>query len=57
MSCSGEIVDKEDEIVAGSTILPVKATLVVNDRETVQRGQTLVKIPKDIGKTRDITGF
>jgi DNA-directed RNA polymerase subunit beta' len=51
-----EIVDEKDEIVAGSTILPVKATLVVNDRETVQRGQTLVKIPKDIGKTRDITG-
>jgi DNA-directed RNA polymerase subunit beta' len=51
-----EIVDKKGEIVAGSTILPVKATLVVNDKETVQRGQTLVKIPKDIGKTRDITG-
>ena len=51
-----EIVDKKGEIVAGSTILPVKATLVVNDEETVQRGQTLVKIPKDIGKTRDITG-
>jgi DNA-directed RNA polymerase subunit beta' len=34
----------------------VKATLVVNDKQKVQRGQTLVKIPKDIGKTRDITG-
>jgi DNA-directed RNA polymerase subunit beta' len=34
----------------------VKATLVVNDKEEVERGQTLVKIPKDIGKTRDITG-
>ena len=41
-----EIVDKKGEIVAGSTILPVKATLVVNDKEEVQRGQTLVKIPK-----------
>ena len=51
-----EIVDKNGEIVAGSTILPVKATLVVNDKEEVERGQTLVKIPKDIGKTRDITG-
>jgi len=51
-----EIVDKNGEIVAGSTILPVKATLVVNDKEKVERGQTLVKIPKDIGKTRDITG-
>ena len=28
-----EIVDKKGEIVAGSTILPVKATLVVNDKE------------------------
>ena len=28
--------------------------MVVNDRQDVQRGQTLVKIPKDIGKTRDI---
>ena len=51
-----EIVDKKGEIVAGRTILTVKATLVVNDEEAVQRGQTLVKIPKDIGKTRDITG-
>tara|TARA_Y100001970_G_scaffold279931_1_gene388086 strand:- start:1380 stop:3533 length:2154 start_codon:yes stop_codon:yes gene_type:complete len=51
-----EIVDDKGDIVAGSTILPVKATLVVNDKEKVHRGQTLVKIPKEIGKTRDITG-
>ena len=51
-----EIVDSKGEIIAGSTILPVKATLIVNDKEKVQRGQVLVKIPKDIGKTRDITG-
>ena len=51
-----EIVDKNNMVLAGSTILPVKATLVVSDKENVQRGQTLVKIPKDIGKTRDITG-
>ena len=51
-----EIVDKDGKILAGGTILPVKATLVVNDKQKVQRGQTLVKIPKDIGKTRDITG-
>ena len=51
-----EIVDKKGEIVAGSTILPVKATLVVNDKEEVERGQTLVKIPKEVGKSRDITG-
>ena len=47
---------KKGEIVAGSTILPVKATLVVNDKEEVKRGQTLVKIPKEVGKSRDITG-
>ena len=51
-----EIIDKNGKILAGGTILPVKATLVVTNRQEVQRGQTLVKIPKDIGKTRDITG-
>ena len=51
-----EIIDKNGKILAGGTILPVKATLVVNDKQKVQRGQTLVKIPKDIGKSRDITG-
>ena len=51
-----EITDKNGKILAGGTILPVKATLVVNDKQSVQRGQTLVKIPKDIGKSRDITG-
>ena len=51
-----EIIDGSGKILAGGTILPVKATLVVTDKSKVQRGQTLVKIPKDIGKTRDITG-
>ena len=51
-----EIVNKDNKILAGGTILPVKATLVVKDKLKVQRGQTLVKIPKDIGKSRDITG-
>jgi DNA-directed RNA polymerase subunit beta' len=51
-----EIIDSNGKILAGGTILPVKATLVVTNRQKVQRGQTLVKIPKDIGKTRDITG-
>jgi DNA-directed RNA polymerase subunit beta' len=51
-----EIVDKKGKILAGGTILPVKATLVVTDKKSVERGQTLVKIPKDVGKTRDITG-
>ena len=51
-----DIVDKNDKILTGGTILPVKATLVVRDGQKVQRGQALVKIPKDIVKTRDITG-
>ena len=51
-----EIVDKAGKILAGGTILPVKATLVVTNKQKVDRGQTLVKIPKEIGKTRDITG-
>ena len=51
-----EIVNKAGKILAGGTILPVKATLVVTDKQRVNRGQTLVKIPKEIGKTRDITG-
>ena len=51
-----EIIDKEGKILSGGTILPVKATLVVTNKQKVARGQTLVKIPKEIGKTRDITG-
>ncbi len=51
-----DIVDKNDKILSGGTILPVQATLVVRDGQKVQKGQTLVKIPKEIGKTRDITG-
>ncbi len=37
-------------------ILPVKAHILVNDNDTVQAGQVLAKIPREIGKTRDITG-
>ena len=51
-----EIVDKSGKIISGGTILPVRASLVVTDKQKVQRGQTLVKIPKEAGKTRDITG-
>ena len=51
-----EIVDKVGKIISGGSILPVKASLVVTDDQKVQRGQTLVKIPREVGKTRDITG-
>jgi len=51
-----EIMDKDGTILAGGTILPVTANLVVRAGDKVVRGQTLVKIPRAIGKTRDITG-
>lgn len=51
-----EITDNKGNVLAGGTILPVNATMVVDDKKKVLRGQTLVKIPRDIGKTRDITG-
>ncbi len=41
---------------AGSYIIPTRAHLIVNDGEEVQAGTVLVKIPRDSGKTRDITG-
>ena len=51
-----EIIDKDGSILAGGTILPVTANLTVRQGEKVKKGQTLVKIPRAIGKTRDITG-
>ena len=39
-----------------TSILPVKATVIVKEGTSVKAGQILVKIPKDAGKTRDITG-
>ena len=51
-----EIVSKDGSILAGGTILPVTANLVVLEGDKVERGQTLVKIPRAYGKTRDITG-
>jgi len=37
-------------------ILPQKAHILVNDGDEVKPGQILAKIPREIGKTRDITG-
>ncbi|HEY6951254.1 MAG TPA: DNA-directed RNA polymerase subunit beta' [Bacteroidota bacterium] len=36
--------------------IPTRAHLIVDDGEEIDAGATLVKIPRDIGKTRDITG-
>jgi DNA-directed RNA polymerase subunit beta' len=40
----------------GSYIVPTRAHMVVSDGEEIQAGTVLVKIPRDSGKTRDITG-
>lgn len=37
-------------------IIPTRAHLAVNDDDEIQAGAVLVKIPRNIGKTRDITG-
>jgi DNA-directed RNA polymerase subunit beta' len=37
-------------------IIPALAHLLINDGDSVSAGQILVKIPRETGKTRDITG-
>jgi len=51
-----EIESTEGDTIGGASILPLKATVIVRDNEKVKAGQILVKIPRDSGKTRDITG-
>jgi len=55
LSPSINIINAKDQKV-GSYIIPTRAHMVVNDAEEVQAGTVLVKIPRDSGKTRDITG-
>ena len=40
----------------GGYIVPTRGHLVVDDGQEIIAGTILVKIPRDIGKTRDITG-
>jgi DNA-directed RNA polymerase subunit beta' len=40
----------------GGYIVPTRGHLVVDDGQQIIAGTILVKIPRDIGKTRDITG-
>jgi DNA-directed RNA polymerase subunit beta' len=42
--------------IQSSYIIPALAHLLVNDGDTAKAGQILVKIPRETGKTRDITG-
>ncbi len=47
--------DANGEKLSGYPI-PTRAHLTVEDGEQIKAGTVLVKIPRDIGKTRDITG-
>ena len=49
------IVDEKGEVVT-SYVIPTRANLVIRDGEPVAAGDALVKIPREIAKTRDITG-
>ena len=49
------ILDDDGNEIA-SYILPQKAHILVNEGDIVKPGQVLAKIPREIGKTRDITG-
>ena len=50
-----EIVD-EDGVSIQSYIIPSRAQIVVDDGEVVTIGSKLVKMPRDLGRLRDITG-
>ncbi|MBR9978570.1 MAG: DNA-directed RNA polymerase subunit beta' [Bacteroidetes bacterium] len=50
-----QIVDDEGEVLAEYNT-PVRANLTVDNGQRVVAGVVLVKIPREIGKTRDITG-
>ncbi|MAV65059.1 MAG: DNA-directed RNA polymerase subunit beta' [Candidatus Marinimicrobia bacterium] len=47
---------KGESIIGGVSILPIKATVLVKEGQKVSAGEVMVKIPKDMGKTMDITG-
>ncbi|MDR0872929.1 MAG: DNA-directed RNA polymerase subunit beta' [Prevotellaceae bacterium] len=49
------ILDKKGEILKTYN-LPVNAHIIVEEGETVKSGQLLVKIPRAVGKSGDITG-
>ncbi|NQT34577.1 DNA-directed RNA polymerase subunit beta' [bacterium] len=49
------IIDKRGKST-GQYILPIGAILMIQDGDDVKAGATLVKIPREASKTRDITG-
>ncbi|MBE2219312.1 MAG: DNA-directed RNA polymerase subunit beta' [Ignavibacteria bacterium] len=50
-----QITDSKGDLMS-QYIIPAQAHMLVNDGEPIFAGQILVKIPRDTGKTRDITG-
>jgi DNA-directed RNA polymerase subunit beta' len=50
-----QIANSKGEILS-NYIIPAQAHLLVNDNDNITAGQVLVKIPRETGKTRDITG-
>lgn len=56
LSPSIVIINKKGQKAANPYIVPVRAHLVVDDGQEIGAGTILVKIPRDIGKNRDITG-
>jgi DNA-directed RNA polymerase subunit beta' len=50
-----EVVSTKGDVIA-SYATPVRAHMTVEDGQKVPAGTILVKIPREIGKTRDITG-
>ena len=50
-----EVIDENGEITKSYNI-PSRAQLRVDDAESISVGTPLVKIPRDMGRTRDITG-
>jgi DNA-directed RNA polymerase subunit beta' len=50
-----QITNSKGEILS-NYIIPAQAHLIVNHNDNATAGQILVKIPRETGKTRDITG-
>ncbi|MBZ0166280.1 MAG: DNA-directed RNA polymerase subunit beta', partial [Candidatus Omnitrophica bacterium] len=49
------ITDEKNE-VAGIYSIPIGAHILVQDQQTINAGDLIAKIPRGLGKTRDITG-
>jgi DNA-directed RNA polymerase subunit beta' len=50
-----ELIDKKNKVV-GNFIIPTGAHLTIHDGDAVVAGDVICRIPKEITKTRDITG-